>query len=348
MHIKSLKMVLGSALFLALFWPGHIYAGYIEGIDTTDVNGYGLDSAFTTNSYGYISGKFVTSYSLIDLIGGGMFNYSFDDIKMVTDSFTGHFLYQTPGCCVAVMNGKDSTYAKIKVLQKISGNRYLFRYGRNTKPNDLMMDSSNYDRTVRYKPNNVFINGGYFQWEPPLPNDNHLLGYIVYVQNPSITIDTSAPINIAQWDSLTFTVSTLWHFQYPYIYIQGVRYDMQGKFFNIVAVYTEGRSDFLQGWTHIPKDMNGVVQQPFLHPITNSILIQEENRGFFFSFPLYKQNKAFEIYNLSGNRIAHLDCVNCNRVLWNARLQNVGYGLYIVRAELPDRTVLTQPFLFTK
>jgi hypothetical protein len=281
-------------------------ADYVEGVDTTDINGYGLDSAFS------VIGDSIFGENIINFCsvrrGGGYFNCSFDDIKMAPDSnklpgykmpAISHAAYYNLNLqyCLVTKNNKDSTYSKIQFLKHLANGRYIFKYGTNTTPNNRMLIKADYDRSVKYKPNNFYCNfysnllGYGSTWDPPLPNNNHLIGYIIYVGHGQI--DTTKPINLAQWDSVKFTTSTTtsWTTELQYV--------------NLVAVYAEGKSAFLNGWTVYAEV--GVKQnlQP-TEKIKNTLVIRKESGGYLISLPSSSPTNLFQsliIYNAAGKKI---------------------------------------------
>jgi hypothetical protein len=343
MFKKISRLFLCSLFLLTSFFSKDVLSAYIEGTDTTDVNGYGLDSAFWIDNSGYVTGQNIAYYVHSLHAVSGAFNYSFDDLNIATDSFSlFHTQYQgITWYCFVVKNNKDSTYSKVQVIKQLNGNRFIFKYGTNTTPNNRMMTKPDYDRSERYKPNNLFLtNFLTFSWEPPLPNNNHLIGYILFVQKKGVSIDTTTPINFAQWDSICFVDSS----KTKYIYNN---FNPNGEFFNIVAVYSEGKSDFLNGWTRLPTP-DGIKCLSVSGYFQNKISIQKTNGGFIFNIPKYEKDITLTIYSLIGQHIARLPAVNDNKIFWNVRQQNVAYGTYLAHFLLPDHTVITQPFMFTK
>jgi hypothetical protein len=332
----------------------NISAEYIEGVDTTDINGYGLDSAFQVGTEGQISCKNGLFYCLI---GGawGLFNYSFNDLKIASttgyNSFTNIAKSDEMDFTCFVVKKDGSTYSKVQVMEKLSDNRHVFKYGSNTTPLDRHLVKPDYDQSIRFKPNNatyhynVNVDGNppppripdSLFWEPPLPNDNHLIGYILYQSKFGVAIDTTKPIDTAQWDSIAFTDSTLL-----------INKLIDQRYVNLVAVYKEGKSAFLQGWTfNEPKDVS--IQKKSAGSITwkEGINIKKATGGFSILLqPMFK-NAVLSIYNVSGKRIANLPYTS-SRTFWNATQQNVPIGLYLLRAEFPDRSVITKPFAITR
>ena len=224
-------------VFVALTFSQQVFSEYIEGIDTTDENGYGLDSAFKIdpNDPNYpLRGQNIVCYSGHSFVGEGTFRYTFDEINIAAaDSLflhssilaSGVYRFPDNNYCFVIQKNKDSTFYKVIVINKLEDNRFVYKYGTNTTPKNRTLVPSDYTRLFRYKPNNLFYkynSDKTFSWEPPLPNDNHLQGYIIYVQKRGVTIDTSTPINLAQWDSIGFTDST----GFTYIH------DSDGEYFN--------------------------------------------------------------------------------------------------------------------
>jgi hypothetical protein len=347
------RISLNIMAFLAMSLSQQAFSEYVEGIDTTDENGWGLDSTFNAD---IISGSRIVIYT-----GGYMknlFEYSFEEIHLAADSGSiSEFIERhiingdNTKACFVIQNSKDSCYSKVQILKHflLDANnndwRYIYRYGTNTTPLNRTLQRSNYDRSVRYKPNNFCYrfdinashNKNVFAWEPPLSNDNHLQGYIIYVQKRSITIDTTAPINITQWDSVGFTDTTKFAFNYS----------AQGEYYNIVAVYSEGKSDFLKGWSRLYRPSrvtNGLLSEKQF----NTVSIHCSQCGFFISLNQRVLPSMMNIYDVIGNQKAHFSNFTGNRILWNTSQQNIPPGLYLLRAEFPDRRVITQPFTITR
>jgi hypothetical protein len=338
-------------LLLCLFFAHKGFSAYVEDFDTTDVNGYAFDSAFNLTTNGKMYSK--AAATCYGLFSGqtGLFNYSFDDIKIV--HMTKYRGYSStpillPGTCF-VIKKNDSTYTKIQVLKKLVDNRFVFKYGSNTTPNDTLLVSADYDRSIRYKPNNLYykywypewgVGGDTLFWDPPLGNDNHILGYIIYTTKPGVIIDTSKPINIAQWDSV-FTSATIY---------TGRISDL--SYFNLVAVYSEGNSDFLQGWTMSKPVVDRIKNiAPVTNSLSNKITLKKSPTGLIFDFHLLHENTkplSINIYTISGRQVAGFSSVNNRRLFWNTSHSNLPEGTYIIRAVLPDRSSLSQPFMLTK
>jgi hypothetical protein len=354
MEIKPMRILIhGMFLFVTLI-SSYGFSDYVEGIDTTDVNGYGLDSAFHIGNYGNVSGIF-NAYFFV--LGRGYFNYAFDDIKMVPSipKPTADFrLYSYANNCISnciiVKNSKDSTYSKVQFLKQLSGNQYIYKYGTNTTPNNKMLIDSSYDKSIRYKPNNLYnLLGGIYDstsWEPPLPNKNHLLGYIFYRPKPGEIIDTTVPPNPAQWDSISFIDSTRSSQLLPSYLGVGDFY------FNLVAVYAEGKSDLLLGWTkYLYGNLSVKSNFSSCHFQNNKIEPRKMANGFMFSVQSLLANGgtvSLSICNLTGQQVAQFSNMRSNSIFWNTSGRNLSEGVYIVKAEFPDKSVLSQKFMFSR
>ena len=346
--IKNFSLILFFIVSLA-------HAEYIEGIDTTDANGYGLDSALQVTSYSAILANFFSVYVFLSGASEGYYNYSYNDLKMAPVTFKGLSgipLKNMYSCFI--LKSKDSLFSKVQILQKLSNGRYVFRFGKNTTPNDHLLEKSDYDRTILYKPNNLFNKPSSYPdpqaydttyWDPPLPNNNHLLGYIFYCSKNGMTIDTTAPIDLSQWDSIAYCTSTKFH--NPVI-------SPGFKYFNIVAVYSEGRSDFLKNWTYSRYSLDKISEkfQISSHTLL-TIKMQTANDGIIFLIPtlgLENTIKSFSIFSPSGRELKRLsnEEIQGNRFVLKAPDGAFNAGMYIAKAQLSDKRVISKPFLISR
>ena len=325
-------------------------AEYVEGIDTTDENGWGLDSAF--HLHNRITGPKLVCYTNQRSPSRDIFKYSFEEIQLAADSLSlssvivsglGFYFQQNNYCFVVC---RDSSFYKFKVTDYFSDSesntRYIYKYGTNTTPLNRTMMPSNYDRSVRYKPNNLAYlsdngNTDRFSWEPPLSNDNQLQGYIIYIQKNDVTIDTSAQINLAQWDSVGFTDTTTFAMR-PYY---------EGSYYNIVAVYTEGRSDFLKGWSRVYRTLS-VFNRLSTGRDTKALSVHTTQRGAFIMSNHGVAPSLLAIVDFTGRRIAYFSNHTGNHIFWNTSQQGIPPGLYLLRAEFPDKSAMTRPFTVTR
>jgi hypothetical protein len=158
-------------------------------------------------------------------------------------------------------------------------------------------------------------------------------------------IDTSAVIDLAQWDSVAFTDSTM--------LLTGIfsifRY--HPGYLNLVAVYSEGKSDFLKGWSNYspPLGLDKFSGHRIKSP--NKMDIRKVIGGLYVDMKLSQGNVlpvSLAIYNITGQRIAQFSNIRNTPIFWNTSQQNLAEGLYLIRAELSDRNVINRMFMFTR
>jgi len=120
-------------------------------------------------------------------------------------------------------------------------------------------------------------------------------------------------------------------------------------FFMVVAVYAEGKSTFLNGWTVYPEV--GVKQniQP-TEKIKNAFVVKKASGGYLISLPSSLQInliKSLSIYNSMGIKISRISSINKNQVFWKTSDRNLPEGLYIARLELSDKTSCNRAFILS-
>jgi hypothetical protein len=359
MLAKNVKCAL---LIVVIVLSQQSFSEYLEGIDTTDENGYGLDSTFMISNdsirgikargYAPFGEKSDSTYLPLVVSGIGFYNYTFNEIKIAPPDSTFYFQTLPFWFCCFVIKHKDSTYSKIQITKKLTGNRYIFKYGTNTKANDHLLAEADYDRSIRYKPNNayghhLYPSTNWLTWEPPLPNNNHLVGYILYRSKNGATIDTLSPIDSSQWDSLGFVDTTNCNYASPYA--------INGRYLNLVAVYTEGKSDFLNGWTYyflVTAEVGIKKSLLISEKLVNKMDIRKIKDGYSIvvlqSVPSPKRPVSMYIENIRGQKIRQLPYTTGDCFFLNMIDINIPPGLYLFRAEFPDRSVITQPFAITR
>ncbi|NLE01583.1 MAG: fibronectin type III domain-containing protein [Fibrobacter sp.] len=329
------------SLLITLLLSG-VSAEYIEGTDTTDAKGYCRDSSFFITEKGMISGAQIVKYYHDG--AQGYFNYAFDEILLAPE---------TPGTitikektlpihyCFAVKR-KNGTYMKVQIQKKLDNGRYIYKYGNNTVPADRLLERQDYDRSIKYKPNNLYFNYEYatkttISWEPPLPGNNNLTGYILYTA--PATIDTTAPFDISQWDSVVVEDTSVHFVTFP---------SRMSKYYNVVAVYSEGRSEFLKGWTreiYFPNSIN-----------YNAISGQKKRNPIFFKYSSSSGYLTFTspsnlfdpllliLYDATGRRITSFSAKNGETVYLNSGDYNLAGGMYIVKAMAGNEVLAKQAF----
>jgi hypothetical protein len=354
MSAKSTRLFMLCLFLLAALFAGNGFSAYIEGIDTTDINGYGLDSAFRINNNGncQVVGQ-VVSYLCKE--AAGYFNYAFEDIKKAPNmSYRAGYVNPVDSIhSFVIKKSKDSTYSKVQLLKHLSGNQYVYRYGTNTTPNNIMLIDSNYDRSILYKPNNLsnlpcyLCRSNSTLLESPLPNNNHFLGYTFYVSRNGEAIDTTIPINPAQWDPFTFFSSAATDSGNFLPYRNGQKY-----YFNVVADYMEGKSDFLTGWTSYLFTAIDIKNKSIdKNLFQNKIVFKKTTNGFFISLlPIFKDfnSLSFGIYSMTGKQLANFSIIENSSGFWNTSERNFAPGLYLLRVALPDKRVISQKIMFSK
>jgi hypothetical protein len=364
MKTDRLRMAVYSAVYLIFSTVG-INAEYIEGIDTTTynrdtINGsllyYGLDSSFAIWEW-RIFGDYMIFFGNTGL-EGGYFNCSFDDLKVVPDTTREN--NGNKGLFI-IRNIKDSTYSKVQVIKRMEDGRYIYKYGTNTVPNNKLLIDSGYDHLVKYKPNNLYnwANGRsndpgipyYYPkydslyWEPPIQNNNHLLGYILYASKSKggVGIDTAKPIDTAQWDSVAFFPDSTKKAE--------LSIGLNGSYINLVALYEEGKSEFLDGWTMLNVVPVGVARpESVFTPVQKKVSITAVPGGVSISAPFLLSSEPFSIslFNPNGSLHSRISGIKGNRAFLSTSGNDFAKGLYLLRAEFPDRSVITQPFTITR
>jgi hypothetical protein len=208
---------------------------YTEGVDTTTADGHS-EIGFTLGATS-ISGAAVM-YGTRDY---GYLNCTFDDVQKAPDSIVSpdSYLENVFVHCFLV-HGSSDTWTKVQITRQLPDKRFVYRYGKNATSGSKMLLPQNYDRQRITRPNNVrwfevySRNGEIVQeitlvWEPPLPCNKTLLGYIVYGAS---SVDTSKPIDRKKWQQLATTRGTSVSFQIPATY------------FNVAAAYAGDTTDF--------------------------------------------------------------------------------------------------------
>ncbi len=329
-----------------------VFAEYKEGIDTTDNCGYGIDSSFQILIIGdssiSIRAEDVIIYAFDSVNGfsnsSGYFPYSFDEIRKAPDTIKKFSIYDLPIYNTTFIAMKiDSSYTKVQLLERISEDRFIYKYGRNTVPNNLLLTYENYNRDSLYPPDNFHIynfwNGGgvmHFSWNPPIENNNTLLGYKVFNINKdlvnildSINLDNLEPSEI---------IDTTW-----------ARWGSWG-YFNIVAVYEEGESKPLQGWMYVFNNLTFIYNNNDLKTPANDFKVYYNNYdNIMISLPNdYNNQKAsFNIYNTKGRLINHVSNFEKNPVILNISELGMASGNYIIQF-ITGNKIFTDKFYYQK
>jgi hypothetical protein len=271
--------------------------------------------------------------------GFGFFNYSYDEVNIAPDAYSNLDRSWVLNSCFVIQRPIDSDYLKCSITEKLSDGRYVYRYDLSTTPNDRLLVGSNYDRSIKYKPNNFYHWKQYYNdsvfWDPPLSNNNHLLGYIIYKFSSFSSFDTSALPGISQWDSVTFTTGTR-------ILVPGW---LKSAFYNIVAVYVKGRTDFLKGWLYVGDVVGIKPQKATGKNALPSTLIRSQVSftGYLFTFPSLPLSAA--LFDPAGHLIANLAPTGDNRLYWRPSSGAAARGMYLMQARMPNNRTIVQKFM---
>jgi hypothetical protein len=321
-----------------------IFAEYKEGIDTTDQNGYSHDSLFSITNNGIsvdLKGK-VFSYAE-DPMRDGYLNCEFEDITKAPEKFNVSTPRLVMNKCYVLM-GKDTAYSKISVLCKLSDGRYVYRYGKNSEKKNRQLVETNYNQSIRYKPNNLYIYGpiyhmpvttGNLEWEPPLPGSKELRGYIIYFSKPQV--ETSKSFDISQWDSIAFTTNCYFNATFS-----------NSRYLNLAAAYKDGKSELINGWFQMFQAISvypgSYSEISYSSP---SVHLEKTTAGYCFdilNLPTGIRPLEFAVYSSSGCLITELTESSRDGKVWNVYNPDFSPGHYIIKAVLTDRRIVSRQF----
>ncbi|MBN1578922.1 MAG: hypothetical protein JW913_20340 [Chitinispirillaceae bacterium] len=209
---------------------------------------------------------------------------------------------------------------------------------------EIFLFVKNNESSMLNKPNNLSFTTYYdmprtiahLTWDPPLPGDNHLLGYICYFSKLSADIDTSKPIDPSQWDSVAFTSET------------ELTIEARGGYLNLVALYNEGKSDFLEEWIHVYLAIGVSTSMSFKATITSDITrIRKTPAGYLLDFQSFSTNgvpQSAVILSSSGRRVAELTDTRGDQQIFNISNPEYSPGLYIVKVLFSDKSTMAKQF----
>ena len=341
-------------LFLIVLFNINIYAEYLEGIDTTDNAGWGIDSSFqikiiqdsiiTIDAEKGITYAFDSVNEFVNTTG--YFPYSFDEIRKAPDTIKEMEIYNIQMYkATFIFMKKDSTFTKLQLLERISANRFVYKYGRNREPKNRLLTYENYNRDSLYPPDNFHVWNYWVvdtcaitrvSWDPPIENNNTLIGYKLYfVERDSVNINDS--INLDNWkpSEIIYTTSERWG---------------GWGYYNIVAVYEEGESKPLDGWMYVYNDMTFIYNNTHSKTSVNNLKIHCYNFGTIkISLPNnYDYQKAsFNIYNTKGRLINHMSNFEKNTITLNTSELGMASGNYIIQF-ITNYDVFTDKFYYQK
>jgi hypothetical protein len=324
------------------------FSAYKEGLDTTSSDGYCRDSLFgiSGNSIVLETGSKLIAYEW----SCGYFNSAFDDIVKAPDTLSqvSHRPASLMNTCYVIYRNRDHTYSKICILRKLSNGSYIFRYGRNTVPNNLLLIADNYDKSIRYKPNNLHFSSHYEMprtfshlfWEPPLSGINTLIGFTIYFSKRNVTLDTTKPVDPSQWDSVGFTKFNEFSIEF------------NSQYLNMAAIYEKGKSDLFKGW----------MRQPMLigirAPVTNKVdrqpritIVKKTSTEYCFEINDFSANvspQSVALYSNSGRRVAGLSELIGDGYFWYMSGSNHPQGSYVVKALFSDNSAISRQVILMR
>jgi len=357
--MKRNKLLYFFCSILLVLAVSALHAEYIEGTDTTDESGNGLDGAFRVVN-GHITGKVIAYYCFDPGMCRGYFNYTFEDITIapdtIRDSTSTNFLFcdKFPSHCFVCKDTLRHTYAKVIILSHLDGKRYEYRFGKNTVADNRTLTSNSTSINIRKKVSNLFYTGiPYFMhtdpehyqfyskmisWDTPLDTINFKAIKFIFYQAKS-TIDTTVPINKAQWQPIELLRSP------SNIVIERFRY------FNFVIVYNNrDTSDFLSGWTMGTEGPIAIRQNNHkLSSLPGEIAIRKSNNRLLVDYSKTAISAVASLYlfNLAGKRVAGLTSMD-NNTFSNTSQQELKNGSYILQAILKDGGSITSLFTLTQ
>ena len=252
---STVAVFLIAFLCLPLFGaPASSSYNYIEGTDTTTADGKSING-FTVSATS-INGAAVV-YGSTDY---GYLNCMFDDVQKVPDSIISPKPYvENVFLHCFIVSGNSNTWMKVQVTKQLPDKRFVYRFGKNMTSSSKLLLPPNYDQQRIYRPNNVrwsevyYRNGEIVQeitlvWEPPIPCNKKVTGYIVY--GSSQDIDTAKPIDLKQWRQIVTTTGT-----------SASGFSLAPRF-NVAAVYQDQTTDFPKAYTRLNFPMGVTPHRP--------------------------------------------------------------------------------------
>ncbi len=359
-------MKLNKRIYLFLFLTGlfavtNLHADYLEGTATTDDSGYGLDGAFRIVN-GRITGKIIANYQFDPGMCRGYFNYVFDEITTAPDTIRDDYRYvhygDGPFYCFVVKDTLKNTYAKVKILSHLNNNRYEYRYGKNTVANNRKLIKITTGMNILPKVSNLFYTGEpYFMhtdeghylyysktlsWDVPPDSSSLKPRSFIFYQAKSGDVDTSAPINKAEWD-------TVMSMQTPPVRLENFE---RFRYFNMVVAYNNGgTSDFLSGWTMGTEGPVALRQSNLKNLLsTNEVVVRKWNDGLRVdvSETGFKKIASLYLFDLAGRKVAKLTSVDNTIFSANTSQSGLNNGSYILQVLLKGGGSSTSPFTLTR
>ncbi len=294
-------------VLIVLLVIGNLFAEYSEGFDTTESDGTGLDNTFQIGDDEITALKnakialYLVKYWEWNL-DWQYVHHTFDEICVVPSKFDEIAVDELSLRDILntqiVVKRSDGTFAKVHIIEQLNGLRYIYRYGVNTISGGNLI-AEDYDKDKCHPPQNLAIRMMYItnpsgvkgmadlEWDPPLPNNNELDHYEIYTIDAG-AIDTADPIDLNEWDLVQETQNTdsWWHGED----------DDNVNYINIVAVYEEGVSKPLQGWTLLEDESTKIINgiSGGIHP--NQLTIENNRISFNLLKPCHAELSVFEVH----------------------------------------------------
>jgi hypothetical protein len=321
--------------------------------DTTDINGYGLDSLFQIKS-NTIFGKNIAHYQFDPGWCRGYFNYSFDEIMTAPKTiFSSQRVITNPFYCFVVKDTVKGYYSKVEILKKIDGNRYSFRYVTNTTSGSTVLISS-VDSKYWTCFNNAFFTGKAYQynvggdsvhtsmlyWDTlhEIPASINNIKYFLMISNAGVTIDTNKPIIKSQWHFVPLLKSPQRLSEFP-----------NSGYVNVAAVIGRDTILSLTKWTRCSYDVIGIQGKTNTNSRISNFTIKQLDNSIMITLPSVFTNSkitTFDIVTLDGKKIKSFPFTG-NKCILNRTLFSMPAGCYLFHFTSPNEPAITTRFTYT-
>jgi hypothetical protein len=368
------------SIFLLIFCVNSINASIRESIDTTDNEGFGMDSLFRIHvnvipvkfrdsiidyhrdTIISFSGQLIAHYIFNPHWCSGYFNLTFDDICLAPDTVlidTKEF--RNSHSCFVVKNTIHNTYSKLQVLNSLSGNRFVYRYLTNESPGSrILIDTSASPkyRAMLLKVNNPHFTGiKYFynsgtdvlhtsrlSWDPPaqtLVNSTINPANIKYILYRS---KDNVQIDTTKPLDRSQWIPINFFSNSP----QTVGQFPQNGYVNMVAVIGKDTSEFLSGWTLCNYDIIGTIgNNPPQKKVPAGMTINSSTGRTIVTLTGEHENNErgiLSMYDLTGNKISTLIFSGKSVSLNNGNIHFSNSG-YVLKVTFPGKETVTARFL---
>jgi hypothetical protein len=323
------------------------------GTDTTDTNGYGLDSLFQIK-FNAIWGNNIAHYQFDPSWCRGYFNYSFDEITDAPKTiFSSQPTRSNPFYCFVVKDTVKGIYSKVEILKKVDGNRYSFRYLTNNTIGSTILTSpgvSSYQTCF----NNVFFTGIQYQFNPGIDSVhtrslywdslNYLPGsinnykYFLMISNAGVIIDTNKPIIKTQWHYVPLSKSPQTISEFP-----------RSGYVNVAVISGKDTIPSLSNWTRCSYDIMGVQRNTNTNSRISNFAIKYLDNNIQILFPADFTNsktRTLDIVTIDGRIIKSFRFTG-NKYILNRTLFSMLPGCFLFRFTSPDEPAITARFIYS-